>query len=167
MSVSVFAVDSPVIVSQPQNVYLPHDVSFPVSVSFSVLASGSNLSYQWQTRDNSTADWRNAQTSSATSANFTSPIYESGANGVRQFRVIVTNSEGSVTSDTVSVSVGAYILDSIPQMLSWVTEIIGSIFAYVSQACSCIITTPLLLIGISFFALGGSIAIISRLLSRS
>lgn len=165
LSVSAFAAP-PEIISQPQNVYLPSDVSFPANVSFSVMASGTNLTYQWQTKDSS-SDWRNAQTSTATSATITVPIYEAGANGNRLFRVIVTNSEGSSVSEVVSVSVSAYILDSIPQMLASGSEVINSIFVWVGSACASIIEVPLLLIGVSFFALGAAIVILSRLLSRS
>lgn len=163
LSVSAFAA-SPEIISQPQNFYFPASVTLPERASFSVMASGENLSYQWQVMDSN--GWRDVA-SGGNAATYTPLIYNNGANGGFLFRVIVTNSEGSTISEAVSVSVGAYILESIPQMLASGSEVINGIFGWVVSACSCIISTPLLLIGVSFFALGASIAILSRLLSRS
>lgn len=163
LSVCVFA-DVPLITAQPQNVYLPASQEFPVSVNFSVMASGDDLSYQWQVQENCV--WRDLATGSHSSS-YTAPINSSSVNGGRLFRVVVTNSDGSTTSEVVSVSVGAYLLESIPQMLASGSEVINSIFVWVGSACASIIDTPLLLIGVGFFALAASIAILSRLLSRS
>lgn len=165
LSVSAFAA-APTIVTQPQNAYVSSDVSYPVYVNFSVLASGENLSYQWQLIDTDGA-WRNAEVSSATSANLRVPLYSSSMNGHRLFRVIVSNTEGTVVSETVSVSVGAFVLDSLPQFLSFVSDTANSIFSWARDACNCIVQQPLLLFTVGFLALGGCIAVVSRLLARS
>lgn len=57
-------------------------------------------------------------------------------------------------------------VESLSTMLSSITTIITSIFAWVGTACSTIISTPLLIVGLSFFCLGGAIGIIGRLLRR-
>lgn len=162
LSVSAFAA-APVITSQPQNVYLPPGTELPIQVTFSVMATGDNLSYQWQSSYDNGITWNNG---SSTSESYSPSINVGNVNGQRLFRVVITNSDGEVSSSVVSVNVGAYLLESIPQMIFSVSQVINSIFDWVGSACACIIDSSLLLIGVSFFALGASIAILSRLLSR-
>lgn len=154
---------APVILSQPQNYFIPAGTDLPTRAYFSVLASGDDLSYRWQYQSLS-GNWVNG---TGTDSSYNPTIDSTNVNGVRKFRVIVSNSDGSVVSSVVSVEVGAYFMDSVPQMLSWLTQIGGSIFDTVGLAASTIVSTPLLLLGVSFFALGASIAILYRLLSRS
>lgn len=45
-------------------------------------------------------------------------------------------------------------VEALSGMLSNITTIITSIFTWIGTACSTIISTPLLIIGISFFCLG-------------
>jgi len=67
------------------------------SAKFSVTATGTApLSYQWQKNS--------ANISGATSASYTTPATVSGDNGAT-FRVIVTNSVSSITSNTVTLTV--------------------------------------------------------------
>ena len=65
------------------------------SVTFTVEASGDGLSYQWQ-KDGS-------DIASANSASFTIPLVSNDDAGT--YRVIVSNSYGSITSDTFSLTV--------------------------------------------------------------
>lgn len=166
LSVSAFA-SEPVILSQPQNYYFPSNVEFPATAYFSVLASGDNLTYQWQRSKDNGVIWLDRTEPSASTMTFTPDIYRSDNNGATIYRCVISNSEGNVISSTASVSVGAFTLGTIPQMLASGTDVIESIFVWIGSASASIIGTPLLLIGVSFFALGASISIISRLLSRS
>lgn len=72
------------------------------NVTFSVTAAGSNLSYKWQ--ENISSVWTDI--TGATVSSYTETTLVSGDNG-RQFRVIVTGPCNSVTSNTVSISIGA------------------------------------------------------------
>lgn len=58
-------------------------------------------------------------------------------------------------------------VEALSTMLTNITTIITSIFTWVGTACSTIISTPLLIVGLAFFCLGGAIGIIGRLLSRN
>lgn len=167
LSVSSFAAP-PVITAQPQDYFFPAgtDFSSPHPAIFSVMATGENLSYQWQMLYPD-GTWNNLNYPGSNSPTMTAQIYSSSINGQRLIRCFISNDEGSVISNVVTVSVGAYIMDTIPQMLSWSSTIIESIFVWIGSACAIVIDTPLLLIGVSIFALGASIAILSRLLSRS
>lgn len=160
-----FAAD-PVILSQPQNYYFPANTEFPAVARFSVLASGEGLTYQWQ-NGNSSGNFYNSSAAGYNTPNFTPTVQDSQLGGNRLYRCVITSSDGQVVSTVVTVSVGAFRLNSIPQLLNWLTQIGGSIFDTVGLAAGAIVSTPLLLIGVSFFALGASIAVLSRLLSRS
>lgn len=84
---------APVITSQPSNT----TVAAGQPASFSVTATGTApLSYQWQRNG--------ANISGATSATYTLPSATPADNGA-QFRVIVTNSAGSATSNTATLTV--------------------------------------------------------------
>lgn len=165
LSVSAFAAP-PVITAQPQNVFFPAGTELPQQVFFSVMATGDNLSYQWQVSRTNGETWTNVSHATATTPTLSLTVGETSV-GARLYRCIVSSTDGETVSNVVSISVGSYLMDTIPQMLSWGNTIINSIFDWIGSACSCIIDTPLLLIGVSFFALGASIAILSRLLSRS
>ena len=92
-SSSSSTVTAPTITTQPASV----SASTGSSASFSVVASGSSLTYQWY--ESSTA------ISGATSATYSiSPVASSNAGS---YYVIVTNSAGSVTSSTVTLTIAA------------------------------------------------------------
>lgn len=163
LSISAFAAP-PLITSQPQNFFFPAGTELPARAEFSLMATGDDLTYQWQASINSGNSWYNL--SGANAPTFSFQVSDQTV-GQRLYRCIVSGSDGDVISRVVTVSVGTYLMDTIPQMLSWGSTIIDSIFVWIATACVSIIDTPLLLIGVSFFALGASIAILSRLLSRS
>lgn len=75
------------------------DVTVGQSANFSVTAAGTApLSYQWQKN--------NANINGATSSSYATPATVSGDNGAT-FRVVVTNSAGSATSNTATLTVTA------------------------------------------------------------
>ncbi len=94
LSVSAASV-VPSIVQQP----LDASVNAGQTATFTVVASGSvPLSYQWQKNDSPIA--------AATSASYTTPATASSDNGAK-FKVVVSNSAGSATSNAVTLTVTA------------------------------------------------------------
>jgi hypothetical protein len=83
---------APTITTQPTN----QTVSVGQTATFTVVASGSSLHYQWQKGG--------VDISGATAASFTTPAAAPTDNGA-QYRVIVSNSSGTVTSNAVSLIV--------------------------------------------------------------
>jgi Immunoglobulin I-set domain len=85
----------PSITSQPAN----QTVSAGQTATFSVAATGTApLSYQWQKGG--------ANISGATSSSYTTPVTTTGDTG-EQFRVAVTNSVGTISSSTATLTVNA------------------------------------------------------------
>ncbi|MBZ5642848.1 MAG: hypothetical protein LAO19_08830 [Acidobacteriia bacterium] len=85
--------DAPAIMTQPANI----SVTIGQTATFSVVAAGTApLAYQWQKN--------NASISGATSASYTTPATVSGDNNAN-FRVIVSNSAGSMTSSSATLTV--------------------------------------------------------------
>jgi hypothetical protein len=94
-SASGSSATAPTITTQPGN----ETVTVGQTATFSVVAAGSTpLSYQWQKNE--------TNISGATSASYTTPATASTDNG-STFDVIVTNSAGSVTSNTATLTVGS------------------------------------------------------------
>jgi glucose/arabinose dehydrogenase len=86
---------APTITTQPQN----QTVSAGQPATFSVVASGSQpLTYQWQRNG--------ANIGGATASSYTLPAATAGDSG-SQFRCVVTNSVGSVTSSAATLTVTA------------------------------------------------------------
>ena len=109
----------PVITAQPSN----QIVSVGETATFTVTASGAApLSYQWQKNS--------VNISGATSASYTTPATVSSDSGAT-FRVIVSNSAGSVTSSAATLTVTAVVTDSDGDGLldSWEIAYFGSISA--------------------------------------
>jgi O-glycosyl hydrolase len=89
------ATGAPTITTQPAN----QAVTAGQTASFAVVASGTApLSYQWQKNG--------ANISGATSASYTTPATASTNNG-STFQVVVSNSAGSVTSSSATLTVNA------------------------------------------------------------
>jgi len=88
----------PTITTQPSNA----TVTEGNKATFKVVASGTGLSYQWQYKDEG-GSWTNSGYSSAKTATltFTATAEMSG----RQYRCKVTNSAGTTTSSTATLSV--------------------------------------------------------------
>ena len=74
------------------------------SATFTVGASGTGLSYQWQSIANGGAVFSNI--TGATSASYSTPALAAGDNG-SQYRCAVSNSAGSVTSSAATLTVSA------------------------------------------------------------
>lgn len=83
---------APVISTQPQNVV----ANVGATVSFSVQASGSNLSYQWRKNGSNVASNGNA-------ASYTISNVQTGDAG--SYSVVVSNAQGSVSSNAASLTV--------------------------------------------------------------
>ncbi len=90
----------PTITTHPTNV----TASDGASVSFTVKASGSGLSYQWQTRTSSSGSWSDMYGSTSATLKLTAYNYMSGY----QYRCAVTNLGGTVHSNaaTLTIKVG-------------------------------------------------------------
>ena len=94
------SIQPPVITQNPSNTL----VSAGQVASFSVVATGSNLTYQWQTRSNTSSPFANI--TGATSASYVTLATVLSDNG-KQFQVVVTNSVGAVTSSLATLMVTA------------------------------------------------------------
>jgi hypothetical protein len=90
--ISSTVVGGPVITGQPQN----QSVAPGGTATFSVQATGDNLSYQWQRNG--------ANINGANAASLTIENVQAGSN-TGQYRVIVSNGAGSVTSNSASLSI--------------------------------------------------------------
>ncbi|MBM4239555.1 MAG: hypothetical protein FJ154_08500, partial [Gammaproteobacteria bacterium] len=90
----------PIITTQPSSV----SVTTGATASFTVTASGTTpLSYQWQLSTGSSATWASAA-GAANSSSYTTASTTSTFNGYR-YRVQVSNSAGSITSDAATLTV--------------------------------------------------------------
>ncbi|MBQ1372144.1 MAG: hypothetical protein IIY70_04360, partial [Oscillospiraceae bacterium] len=96
--ISFVALDAlPVISEQPQSV----NVVFGKTASFSVTATGENLRYQWQYKKPGSANWVNWSGKTSASISFKGIEKNNG----NQYRCVVTNDEGSVTSNAATLTV--------------------------------------------------------------
>lgn len=91
-------IKAPVITSQPQDV----TVKAGKMATFTVEATGTGLTYQWQR--NTGKGFENWGSINSGSASFTTGVVSKGCNGF-QYRCIVSNSAGSVTSDSATLTV--------------------------------------------------------------
>ncbi|MBQ1409928.1 MAG: leucine-rich repeat protein [Oscillospiraceae bacterium] len=92
-------VNAPVITGQPDSA----EVALGTAVSFSVVATGGELSYKWQYKKPGSSTWKNW--SGKTAATVT--VKASNANNGYQYRCIVSNAAGSVTSEAASLTLTA------------------------------------------------------------
>lgn len=92
---------APTITAQPQNA----SKNVGQTATFTVVATGIPVpTYQWQSRPNAVGTW--ATVATATNSSYTTAILAAGDNG-RQYRCVITNSAGSVTSATAVLIVNA------------------------------------------------------------
>jgi hypothetical protein len=104
---------APTITQQPAN----KTVSVSQTATFSVVAAGTApLSYQWQKGTTNVAN--------ATSSSYTTPATVTGDNN-SQFRVVVSNSVNSVTSNFATLTVNAPVAPSITQQPGDKTVVAG------------------------------------------
>ena len=87
----------PVIITQPVSA----SVEKGTYVSFSVTASGSNLRYQWQYKKANESTWSDWSGKTTASIRFKAVDASNG----NQYRCVVTNDEGSVTSNAATLTV--------------------------------------------------------------
>jgi hypothetical protein len=93
----------PAISVQPAN----QSVIAGATASFSVTASGSPApTYQWQISDDNGVTF--ADITGATSSSYTTGV-TAGSNSGQLFRVVVTNSAGSITSNAATLTVTAVV----------------------------------------------------------
>ncbi len=90
---------TPTIDTQPASQF----VTEGEDATFTVAASGENLSYQWQQRTNSGSDWTNV-VSETSSNTYTIDNTTTSMSGY-QYRCVVSNSAGSVTSEVATLTV--------------------------------------------------------------
>jgi len=90
--VSTASQSAPLITSQPASITVP----VGRSANFSVSASGIGLAYQWKKNG--------AVISGATSSSFAAPLASLSDNGAK-FSVIVSNAEGSISSNSATLAV--------------------------------------------------------------
>ncbi|WP_161554236.1 RCC1 domain-containing protein [Stenotrophobium rhamnosiphilum] len=90
-------VQAPAITVQPMS----QTVTEPGTATFSVTATGTSLQYRWQLSADGSS-WNDI--SSATSSSYTTPATSASASGA-QFRVLVSNTAGSVTSNAVVLTI--------------------------------------------------------------
>ena len=91
---------APAITNHPQDVEVKEDET----ATFTVEATGSDLSYQWQQSTDKGSSWTNI--ASATSDTYTTGKTTMDMSGT-QYRCVVSNSAGSVTSNAVTLTVTA------------------------------------------------------------
>ena len=92
---------APSITTQPAN----QTVNAGQTASFSVVATGTTpLSYQWQENG--------SNISGATSASYTTPVTTTADNG-EQFRVVIGNSVGNITSNIAALTVNPAVASSV------------------------------------------------------
>ncbi|MBO4677777.1 MAG: leucine-rich repeat protein, partial [Oscillospiraceae bacterium] len=97
--VSTSPVAAPSITTQPK----AKTVAAGAKATFKVVASGEGLSYQWQYKTSGSSTWKNK--AGATKASYTVTAKES-YNGM-QYRCIVSNTSGKVTSSSAKLTVTA------------------------------------------------------------
>ncbi len=123
---------SPVISLQPA----AQSATAGQTASFSITVSGGGLSYQWQRNAGGNTSWANI--SGATASSYTTPatsLTGGTANSGDTYRVIATNSEGSVTSNPVALTVTAVVAPAITTQPASQTVLAGAMVT-VSVAAS-------------------------------
>ena len=96
--VELYHVDAPAISAQPVNA----SVKAGEKAVFEVTATGMNLNYQWKINRNDGKGFVDIK--NANSASYTSGVTDADCNGF-QYYCIISNAAGSVTTDTVTLTV--------------------------------------------------------------
>ena len=95
-------ISAPTIGTQPAS----QSVTVGQTASFTVEATGEKLSYQWQQSTDNSQSWTDI--SGANAATYTTEATTTSMNGY-QYRCVVSNSAGSITSDAVSLTVNEHV----------------------------------------------------------
>ena len=95
-------ISAPTIGTQPAS----QSVTVGQTASFTVEATGEKLSYQWQQSTDNSQSWTDI--SGANAATYTTAATTTSMNGY-QYRCVVSNSAGSITSDAVSLTVNEHV----------------------------------------------------------
>ncbi|WP_019147021.1 hypothetical protein [Timonella senegalensis] len=95
----------PKITTQPKN----FEADTGTTVTFKVAASGSPLTYKWQRKLSDSDTWKTISGATSSTLKFTAD----SSLELSSYRVIVTNSVGSVTSSTVDLFVNSSVTDPI------------------------------------------------------
>ncbi len=96
---SINVTAAPKITTQPKSV----TVSAGSTAKFTVAASGTGLSYQWQFKAPGTSTWNNSSMTGAKTA--TLSVEATTARSGQQYRCVVKNAGGSVTSNAATLTV--------------------------------------------------------------
>ena len=100
----------PVITAQPKSV----QIGFGETATFTVAATGANLSYQWQYRKPGSTTWTKWSGKTTASISFNG----SATNNGYQYRCVVSNDVGSVTSDAATLTITGPIITSQPKSVN-------------------------------------------------
>lgn len=92
---------APGITTEPVNL----TVKIGETATFSIVASGTNITYQWQIDRNDGKGWVNIP--NATGASYSISVVEIGCNGYR-YKCVVSNSVGFIESNAVTLTVENY-----------------------------------------------------------
>ncbi len=99
VTLTVKTIAKPTVKTQPKSV----TVKKGTEVTFTVTATGKNLSYQWQYRASSSGTWKNSTSTGSKTATLT--IQATAKRNGYQYRCIITNSGGKVTSKAATLTV--------------------------------------------------------------
>jgi hypothetical protein len=119
VSLTVTAVTvTPAVTTQPS----PQTVTVGQSATFTVTASGTApLSYQWQRQSSGSATWTNVGINSASYTTPGTTLSDGGA----AFRVVVSNTAGSATSNAATLTVNSPVGGALPS--PWLDQDIGAV----------------------------------------
>ena len=103
-SIELYHVDAPAVTVQPKSV----SVTVGDTATFEVAATGTDVTYQWQIDRNNGNGFVNID--GATGATYTTGVTDRVCNGFK-YRCVLSNAAGSVTTDTVVLTVQYQIIE--------------------------------------------------------
>ena len=120
--------NKPVITTQPAS----KTATAGSTVKFTVAAAGQNLSYQWQFKAPGTSTWNNSSMTGAKTATLT--VEATAARNGQQYRCVVTNEAGSVTSEPATLVTAQTVQPAIRTQPKAVTASPGSTATFTVKA---------------------------------
>ena len=103
-SIELYHVDAPAVTAQPKSV----SVTVGDTATFEVTATGTDVTYQWQIDRNDGKGF--VDITGATGATYTIGVTDRDCNGFK-YRCVLSNAAGSVTTDTVVLTVQYQIIE--------------------------------------------------------